>query len=233
MKTTYKYIIISVMVLIALAIIFGGAVNVGAKKDNLPQTIGSDNKGDVTRVVYAYSDEPTARIAMVTGMHPRERAAKDLVPEAIKSYTSKHNVEIVNYKVNVTAYPENFYTGRDNGEYLVAKYVIPDIKKSSYDLVIICHDHEEGYGEGYYFATPSMDTKSMEIAQSARYILTDFNFCTRDVTKKADSTSIERVDDPIVATGTPLLVYEIPEWMEKSDVLYNTNKFIDTVFKVI
>jgi len=233
MKTTYKYIIISVMVLIALAIIFGGAVNVGANQDNRTQTIGSDDKGDVTRVVYSHSEQPTARIAMVTGMHPRERAAKDLVPEAIKSYTSKHNVEIVNYEVNVTAYPENFYTGRENGEYLVAKYVIPDIKKSSYDLVIICHDHEEGYGEGYYFATPSMDTKSMEIAQSARYILTDFNFCTRDVTKKADSTSIERVDDPIVATGTPLLVYEIPEWMEKSDVLYNTNRFIDTVFKVI
>lgn len=232
MKTRHKYAIIT-LILITFTIIIWGILNVDANTENPVKIIGSDDKGDVTRVVYSHSSNTTAKIAIVTGMHPRELSAKNTVPEVIKSYTKKNNVEIVNYMVNVTAYPENFYTGRNNGEYLVAKYVIPDIKKSNYDMVIICHDHEEGYGEGYYFATPSMDTKSMEIAQKVRYILTDFNFCTRDVTKKADSKSIESVDDPIVATGTPLMVYEIPEWMGNEDVTKNTARFIDSVFNVL
>lgn len=232
MKTRHKYAMMAIM-LITFTTIIWGTVNVDANTKNPVMIIGSDDKGDVTRIVYSHSKNTTAKIAIVTGMHPRELSAKNIVPDVIKPYVQKNNVEIVNYKINVTAYPENFYTGRDNGEYLVVKYVIPDIKKSNYDLVIICHDHEEGYGEGFYFATPSMDTKSMEIAQEVRYILTDFNFCTRDVTKKAESKSIERVDDPIVATGTPLLVYEIPEWVGKSEVQYNTNRLIDTVFKFI
>jgi hypothetical protein len=232
MKTVHKIAIIMV-VLITSIIMVQGTINVDAHQGPPTKIIGSDNKGVVKKITYSNSSNSTKKIAVVTGMHPREVSAKNIVPQVVKSYIKNHNVEIINYKINVTAYPENFYTGRNNGEYLVAKYVVPDIKKSKYSLVIICHDHEEGYGEGYYFATPSMDTKSMEIAQSMRYILTDFNFCTRDVSKKADSTSIERVDDPIVATGTPLIVYEIPEWLGKADVMHNTTRLLDAAFKVI
>jgi hypothetical protein len=232
MKTIHQIGII-IVILITSIIIVQGTINVDAHMGPPTKIIGSDNKGVVTKITYSNSSNSTEKIAVITGMHPRETSAKNIVPQVVNSYIQNHNVEIVNYKINVTAYPENFYTGRNNGEYLVAKYVVPDIKKSKYSLVIICHDHEEGYGEGYYFATPSMDTKSMEIAQSMRYILTDFNFCTRDLSKKADSTSIERVDDPIVATGTPLIVYEIPEWLGKSDVMHNTTRLLDAAFKVI
>jgi hypothetical protein len=41
------------------------------------------------------------------------------------------------------------------------------------------------------------------------------------------------VDDPIVATGTPLMVYEIPEWMGNEDVTKNTTRFIESVFNVV
>ncbi|PKL66677.1 MAG: hypothetical protein CVV28_09775 [Methanobacteriales archaeon HGW-Methanobacteriales-1] len=232
MKTIH-ILAIAIVILITSAIIVQGTLNVDAHMGPPTKIIGSDNKGTVTKITYSNSSNSTKKIAVVTGMHPRETSAKNIVPQVVKSYTKNHNVEIVNYKINVTAYPENFYTGRNNGEYLVSKYVVPDIKKSKYGLVIICHDHEEGYGEGYYFATPSMDTKSMEIAQSMRYILTDFNFCTRDLSKKADSTSIEMVDDPIVATGNPVIVYEIPEWLGKADVVHNTTRLLDSVFKSI
>lgn len=232
MKILHKLTIITV-ILITLAIVVWETVDVGANMGNPSKFIGSDNKGVVTKVVYSNSSNSSAKIAVITGMHPREILAKNVVPGVVKSYTQKNNVEIVNYKINVTAYPENFYTGRSNGEYLVAKYVIPDIKKSDYSLVIVCHDHEEGYGEGYYIATPSMDAKSIALGQKIRNNLTDFNFCLRDVTKKIESTSIETVNDPIVNTGTPLIVYEIPEWLDKSDVAHNTNRLLESVFKSI
>jgi len=48
-----------------------------------------------------------------------------------------------------------------------------------------------------------------------------------------EGTSINQVDNPIVATGTPVFVYEIPEWLGNSDVATKSNRLIDAVFKVI
>ncbi len=196
--------------------------------------LGSDSKGHVTKTVYSPSGTSTKSIAVITGMHPREISAKVIVPEVIKDYAKLSNVKIVNYKVTVTDDPNVFSTGRHNGEALVAKYVIPDIKKSNYDLVIICHDHKKGYGnDSYYIATPSMDAKSIALAEEVHNILPDFNYYQRDADSKAQSTSITGVDDPIAADGTPVFVYEIPEWLNDSDVYSNTNKLIDACFKSI
>ena len=197
-------------------------------------SLGSDSKGYVTKTVYSPSGTSTKSIAVITGMHPREISAKVVVPEVIKDYAKSNNVKIVNYQVTVTDDPTVFSTGRHNGEDLVAKYVIPDIKKSNYNLVIICHNHKKGYGnDSYYIATPSMDVKSIALAESVHNFLPDFNYYQRDADSKAQSTSIKGVDDPIVATGTPVFVYEIPEWLNDSDVYSNTNRLIDACFKSI
>jgi hypothetical protein len=177
--------------------------------------------------VYSHYGLSSPKIAIITGMHPREISAKTVVPTAIKSYVSTHNVEIVNYVVNVTSSPNDFTIGRHNGEGLVAQYVVPDIKKSDYDLVIICHNHRKGYGSGYYIATPTMDTKSVNLAEAIHDILPDFNYYQRNTDEKAESTSINKVDSPIAATGTPVFVYEIPEGAGNSDVYSNSSRLID------
>ena len=189
--------------------------------------LGSDSKGYVTKDVYSHYGLSSPKIAIITGMHPREISAKTVVPTAIKSYVSTHNVEIVNYVVNVTSSPNDFTIGRHNGEGLVAQYVVPDIKKSDYDLVIICHNHREGYGSGYYIATPTMDTKSVNLAEAIHDILPDFNYYQRNTDEKAESTSINKVDSPIAVAGTPVFVYEIPEWAGNSDVYSNSSRLID------
>jgi ribosomal protein L33 len=189
--------------------------------------LGSDSKGYVTKDVYSHYGLSSPKIAIITGMHPREISAKTIVPTAIKSYVSTHNVEIVNYVVNVTSSPNDFTIGRHNGEGLVAQYVVPDIKKSDYDLVIICHNHRKGYGSGYYIATPTMDTKSVNLAEAIHDILPDFNYYQRNTDEKAESTSINKVDSPIAATGTPVFVYEIPEGAGNSDVYSNSSRLID------
>jgi hypothetical protein len=207
-----------------------------------PTVLGADYRGTVTKDIFMasnanpFSNETSnqKKIAIITGMHPREISAKNELPAVIKSYTLTHNnVEIVNYQINVTNYPENYRIGRHNGESLVAQYVIPDIKKSNYSLVIIVHNHIIGYGNGYYVATPSMDPKSISLSESIHNILPDFNFYERNIDQEPEETSINAVDNPIVATGTPVFVYEIPEWIGASDVVSNSDRFIDAVFKVI
>lgn len=190
--------------------------------------LGYDSSGYVTKDVYYHSSSSGPKIAIITGMHPREISAKTIVPLVIKSYMNTNNsVEIVNYVINVTNSPNDFEVGRHNGEGFVAKYVVPDIEKSNYDLVIICHNHRNGYGNGYYIATPTMDPKSVQLAEAIQDILPDFNYYQRNTDEKAESTSINKVDSPISTTGTPVFVYEIPEWASDSDVYSNSARLID------
>ncbi len=223
-----KFLIVTVILLIAI-----GLAYTWANINDTTNLLGSNSIGSVSKLVYTHPGYAGPKIAIVTGMHPREISAKDVVPNDIKAYAEIHNVEIVNYQVNVTQDPQDFSVGRANGQALVAQYVIPDIAKSNYSLVIIVHNHEQGYGEGYYIATPTMDAKSVALGQSVHKILPDFNYYTRNTDSAPEGTSINQVDNPIVATGTPVFVYEIPEWLGNSDVSNNSTKLIDAIFKVI
>ncbi len=196
--------------------------------------LGSNSKGYVTKDVYNHYGSSGPKIAVITGMHSREISSKTVVPEVIKLYALTHNVEIVNYKVTVTADPQVFTTGRLNGEGLVAKYIVPDIAKSNYSLVIICHNHEKGYGtNGYYIATPTMDSKSVVLGEAVHKLMPDFNYYKRNANTKTESTSINGVDYPISNTGTPVFVYEIPEWLGTYNVFSNSNRLIDACFNSV
>ncbi len=195
--------------------------------------LGQNSFGYVTKDVYSYYGSSGPKIAIITGMHPREISAKTVLPSVIKSYALTHDVEIVNYQINVTDSPEDFIKGRNNGENLAAQYVVPDIEKSDYSLVIIAHNHKVSYGDGYYIATPSMDAKSVFMAGNINYSLPDFNYYQRSADEKPQSTSITKVDNPIAAAGIPVFVYEIPEWAANSDVFVNSNRLIDACFNFL
>ncbi len=226
-KKYYSLIIIPVII-VALAFIMMGS-NAGGSTTTL---LGSNSLGSVTKVVYTHPGDTGPVIAVITGMHPREISAKEVLPGVVKAYSQAHNIEMVNYQVNVTKDLTDFSVGRANGQDLVAQYVIPDIKKSHYSLVIIVHDHEKGYGSnGYYIATPSMDNRFVTLGQSVQKILPSFNYYTRNTNQQPEGTSIEQVDDPIVATGTPVFVYEIPEWLPDSNVYQNSTNLLAAVFK--
>lgn len=196
-------------------------------------TVGSDSTGYVTKDVYSHYGDSNTKIAVITGMHPRETLSSTIVPFAIKLYALTHNVEITNYQVNVQASPTDFTVGRANGQGLVAKYITPDISNSDYGLVIICHDHEKGYGEGFYIATPTMDSKSVTLGNEAHSLLPSFNYYQRSTTEPSQSSSIGQVDAPIAATGIGVFVYEIPEWVGYWEALWNTYALLDTSMKAL
>ncbi len=234
-KTVFILIALCIITFLLLlpASIFSNLLGLHNSINHDHSFLGSNSMGYVTKDVYSHYCASGPKIAIITGMHPREISAKTVVPNVIKSYAIAHNAEIVNYIINVTSSPNDFTIGRHNGEALVAQYVVPDIEKSDYDLVIICHNHRQGYGSGYYIATPTMDAQSVNLAEAVHDILPDFNYYPRNTDEKAESTSINKVDSPIAATGTPVFVYEIPEWAGYSDVYSNSNKLINACFNFL
>jgi hypothetical protein len=202
---------------------------------NLSQhsNLGSDQRGYVNKDVYSHYGTPQAKIAIITGMHPREYLATSLVPQVVKLFALINRVEIVDYHVTVTDQAQDFYKGRNNGQALVTQYVTPDIQKYGYQLVIIAHDHEKGYGEGFYLATPTHDTKSVTLANKVHQILPQFNYYPGSADSKAQSSSITQIDIPLAQAGYPVFVYEMPQWSNQLKAIIETYNFFDASFKLI
>jgi len=222
-----KNLRILLFILVFLAVVFLWA-NISEHTE-----LGSDNRGSVTKDVYSHYGTPTVRIAVITGMHPREELASNMVPQAIKLFALLNRVEIADYHVTVQDQPDNFTIGRNNGEAMVAQYAISDIIQSNYQLVIVSHDHEQGYGEGYYIATPTHDDKSLSIGEAVHQLLSYFNFYPGSNNVKAQASSIIVVDYPITNAGIPVLVYEMPEWHNFLESLYHTYKLIQASSTVL
>ncbi len=195
--------------------------------------IGSNSKGYVTKDNYTSNGQHQTKIAVITGIHPREKIAIIPMESLIRNYALTHDVEITDYSIHVLDNPEDFTIGRTNGEELAAEYIVPDIKKSDYKLVIIFHAHQQGYGDGFYIATPSMDNKSVEIAQNVQKTLPSFKYYKSPKKSRYKATSVTRVSDPIAAEGYPTFVYEIPEETTVQNASEMTNKLINACINSI
>ena len=202
--------------LISLIIIIVAILGFFILTEGSSEIVGANDLGSVTKVNYTHSNNTTVKIAVVSGMHSREKLHKFVLPLVCRFFAINHkDAEIVNYYVQVTDSPEKFKKGRANGESLVHDYVVSDVKKSDFDLVIVGHDHEPGYGEGYYIATPTMDNASVELAEEVTNDI-GFNYYKRNKTRPSKSTSIKKVDTPLVKAGSLVFVYEIPETDSKT-----------------
>ena len=225
-----KYKIIIFIICFSIIGIAGAIYILNNTHSSNSTVIGSDNKGYVTKEIYASNEPNKPKIAVITGIHPREKISIAPVETLVKNYTSTHNVEVTDYSIHVLDRPEDFNVGRNNGEELAAQYIVPDIKKSDYKLVIIFHAHQQGYGDGFYIATPSMDNKSVELAKNVKKTLPSFNYYPASKNKHYKATSVIRVSDPIANEGYPTFVYEIPEQNTTENATEMTNKLLDSCF---
>lgn len=220
----------SKIILIILIVILAAILGLFIFSEGSHEIIGENDLGNVAKVTYYHSDNATLKIGVVSGMHSREKLHQFVLPLASRLFALTHpDVEIVEYRVKVTKDPEDFDKGRANGESLVHDYVVGDVKKSDLDLVIIGHDHEPTYGEGYYIATPTMDKASVKLAGKVSKDI-DFNYYKRNKTQPARSTSIKKVDTPIVKTGSKVFVYEIPEVDRKSIAFIQSYRLLEASY---
>jgi len=195
--------------------------------------IGSNSNGTVYKQVYGYPIPHQTKIAVITGMHPRELHGTHLVPQVAQAFALANNVEIDDYQIDVANNPQDFNIGRSSGQSLVAEYAIPDIIRNNYSLVIICHDHEAGYGEGYYYATPTHDSKSVALGTKVKQLLPGFNYYSGSSSSSYEASSILQVDAPITNAGIPVFVYEIPENASNYEAFTMTYNLLNSSFKVL
>lgn len=220
-KRELKRLIIAVLAVIIFLFLFANW--------SQHSTLGTDDRGYVTKDVYAHYGNSDKKIAVVTGIHPRENIAIGSVQDVVKFYALTHGVELINYNIVVESDAEDYTKGRNNGEGLANQYILPDVKNSDYDLVIIAHAHEQGYGEGFYIATPKMDERSVYLAESVQNALSDFNYYKASGKGKKSSSAI-LFSNPLASAGYPTFVYEIPEWSGYFEAFYMTYRLIGASF---
>ena len=199
-----------IIIIILALIVIGGAIFLETQNYNEIEytTLGNTSIGTV-EVGISGNENATKCIALITGIHPREKLSIDPEIEAAKQF-GNDDVKIIHYKVTVTQNPEDYNEGRANGESLVHDYVNPHVTTSDADAVIISHSHNPTYGEGFYLATPEMDSASVDIAKKISEI-SDFNYYPVTGNETYKSTSAVLVSKPIAQAGYPTFVYEIPE----------------------
>ena len=193
-------------------------------------TIGNTSIGTVEKGISG-NVSANKTIALITGIHPREKLSIEPEIEAAKEF-GNNDVKIIHYKVTVTDHPDDYDTGRANGESLVHDFVNPDVTSSDADAVIISHSHNADYGEGFYVATPEMDNASVEIAEKIRKT-SDFNYYPVTGNESYKSTSAVLVSKPIAHEGYPTFVYEIPEDISDRTATDKTKELFEMISNII
>ena len=230
-KFTFLILFIFMISLVAAAS-FSSFIAIDNSSISNQSTIGHNTKGFVTKYVYQSSEssKTSNKIAIVTGIHPREHLSKTVWTDLLKNYNVPPGIEIVQYDINVVDEPDDFTLGRNNGETLAATYILPDITKSNYKMVIVCHDHEPGYGQGFYFATPEMDANSVQFAESLKQKIPDFNYYKNNNNSEKGTSNIH-FTDPLVKKGNRAIVYEMPGLSGYNEAYNKTLELLDILLQ--
>lgn len=221
-----------IILIIVLLIILAGLIYTEnyIEEHRTYQLLGNNSLGTVEKVIYGNVSANNS-IALITGIHPREKLSINPEIKAAEEYANQHSdVKIISYQVKVTKNPKNYEKGRANGESLVHDYVNPDVTRSDADCVIISHSHVEWYGEGFYLATPEMDNASVKIAKKINKT-SDFGYYPKTGNESYKSTSAVLVSCPIAQAGYPTFVYEIPENITKQNATDWTKDLFDLMVK--
>lgn len=149
------------------------------------------------------------KVAMIVGVHPQEVQTHIAMLNAIEALSSKlKNVQIWVFQVVVLKDVSNYDLGRQHGQDLAYKFVVPKID-SSYKLVVDTHGNR-----GNYYVNNKMVTNSMYApsggSKSTQYLNKVLTSCNGTLQNYAvvEGTSPKYVTLPIAAKGIPALIYE-------------------------
>ena len=187
--------------------------------------------GTVDKYVFGNANAET-ELVLIAGIHPREKLSIEPEIKAAKEFAKDHDVKFTVYHVNVTKNPTEYQASRDNGESLVHDYVNPDVNTTHAKAVIISHSHIEGYGDGYYLATPAMDNASVELSRKIADT-SDFKYFPTDKSQPLKATSAILVSKPIADAGYPTFVYEIPEDITDQDSTNKAKELFKLMFELV
>ena len=191
------------------------------------KTIGKNSIGTVTLEGPYGNANSSVKVAYILGQHPRESNAHDAIYDSLLNNSDYLNYSYYVYRINVTAESDDFEESRMNGQLLAQDYVVKDVLKNGYDLVIDIHASNGGYVQDpYIFAPVSNDTVAYEAAnnvtQAINYVI---------YYEPASYSSPQYSTIPIEEGGIPAIVFEMRGNPDHS-LETEANQFIHIVDKL-
>jgi predicted deacylase len=137
------------------------------------------------------------------GVHPNESKSHNALYEALKAEDKSLNKCYYIYKVNVTSDANIYSDGRMNGQLLAQEFVVPDIKKEKFDLVIDVHSNVGNWAENRFIFSPVTGSSAEKIAYQIRDQLPWLTYYV-----PPNPTSPAYVTTPLIEAGIPAVIYE-------------------------
>lgn len=195
--------------------------------DKSVKTIGKNSIGTVTLEGPYGNANSSVKVAYILGQHPRESNAHDAIYDSLLNNSDYLNYSYYVYRINVTAESDDFEESRMNGQLLAQDYVVKDVLKNGYDLVIDIHASNGGYVQDpYIFAPVSNDTVAYEAANNVTKAINYVIYY-----EPASYSSPQYSTIPIEEGGIPAIVFEMRGNPDHS-LETEANQFIHIVDKL-
>ena len=191
------------------------------------KNIGSDNRGDVELIGPFGNPKSKVKIAYIIGVHPAESFTHETVYDILSKNNENLKYTYYIYKVNVND-KHSQKNGRLNGQNLSSKYIVPDVIKKDYDLVVDFHSNQGQKGSGYekvnFIFAPLNQNKSKELGDRILSKIPDMDYYFPPT-----QTSTKFIAIPIMNSGKPTLVFETYEFQEESKTIHYVQEIIDVI----
>lgn len=169
--------------------------------------LGSNSMGSVELIGPIGNKSSNVKIAYIIGVHPLEFNVHNTLYTALIAKANSLNYCYYIYKVNVTNNPNNYDTGRMNGQLLANKFVVPDAVSKNYDLVVDIHSNQGTKGGNYketnFIFAPLNNATSKVFADEIIAKIPPLVYYYPE-----SQTSPNYVTIPIMKSNTPTLIYE-------------------------
>jgi len=230
-----KLLIILIVILSANALSIVLFYETFFNKDNLTNStfksvvLGKTEYGNVIRYGPYGNVSSTNRIVYIVGVHPLENQSHQAIIESVTNQNSTLKCFYHIYQVNVSQDPDDYEKGRSNGQLLAYKYVVPDIKKMSADLVIDVHSNE---GKGGYQKIrflyipqnlPKTEKLALEIKNQTKWL---------SIYTPPSPTSPNYVTIPLIKAGIPSMLYETYTYEPYAQSKKQANEIVSIIDKL-
>lgn len=189
--------------------------------------LGSNNLGSVEKIGPFGNTSSKIRIAYIIGVHPLEYKSHSALFESIINKQNSLNYCYYIYKVRVTKDTKNYAKSRMNGQKLAHSYVVPNVKKQKYNLVIDVHSHRGNYPKKRFVFAPNNNKASKNIALKIKSKLSWLSYSF-----PPSQTSPKYVTIPIVKSGTKTIIYENYMYQPYTKTKIQALAFVNVVDKL-
>jgi hypothetical protein len=188
--------------------------------------LGSNENGTVELIGPIGNVSSDVKIAYIIGIHPLENYAHKTAYDTLFADNSSLKYCYYIYRINVTKNPDVYELGRMAGQLLGHDYIVPDITKRNYTIVLDIHSNEAalGYAKNDSVFAPKNNSKSKKIAeQIVSKSKTIIYFYPEP------QTSPKFVTIPIIDSGIPTIIFEVNDGESKELRAMNIKKLISTI----